>query len=178
VAAVLIVRLTSPSTFGGAPVASAPGELSASAPAPDISSMSPKERATRLYNRIMTAAESGDTAQMHFFVPMAVQSYALLGDLDADAHYHVGMIHLVNGEYAAASSQADSIARANPTNLLGAALKAELAKRRGDAPARKRAYRDLMANYDREMASGKGEYTDHREMLERMHTDAQKEGAK
>jgi hypothetical protein len=122
----------------------------------------------------MTAAENHDTAQMRFFAPMAVQAYGLMGNLDADAHYHLGMIHLVNGEFAAAGSQADSIARTQASNLLGTALRAEIATRKGDKTAQAKAYRTLLANYDREMATGNPDYADHSEVLERLHAEAQK----
>jgi hypothetical protein len=179
VATVLIVRLTSPSSFSGSSTPAALGDMpGGGGVAPDISNMSPRERADRLYNRVMTAAESGDSSRVGFFGPMAIQAYGLLGPLDVDGHYHLGMIQLVSHDYSGATSQADSIVRMNPANLLGAALKAEIATRKGDAAARKRAYRDLLANYDREIASGKSEYADHRDMLERMHTEARKAGEK
>ena len=167
-AATLLIRLTSPSS----PTVGQGG--GAGMQAPDISNMSPRERADRLYNRVMSAGERGDTGEVRFFAPMALSSYGLLGALDADAHYHVGMIHLIDKEYAAAAAQADSITRASPKHLLGAVLRAEVAQRKGDAAAKTRAYRDLLANYDAEMASGKAEYADHRTMLEGARGEAHK----
>ena len=166
-AAVLLVRLTSPSSaLAGGADGSANDGPGGMAPAPDISAMPPRERADRLFNRVMSAAERGDTNAIRFFTPMAVQAYSLLGALDPDARYHLGMIDLIGGGLAGATAQADSIARASPTHLLGSVLRAEIATRRGDAAARERAYRDLLRNYDREMATGKSEYADHRTVLE------------
>ena len=53
--------------------------------APDISQLSPRERFDRLFNRIMQAAEQGDTAQVRRFTPMALGAYAQLDTIDADA---------------------------------------------------------------------------------------------
>jgi len=61
---------------------SAPGEL------PDLASMSPREAADRLFNRVMTASENGDSAEALRFAPMALQAYNDLGTLDNDARYH------------------------------------------------------------------------------------------
>src|SRR5881409_2215101 len=83
-------------------------------PAPDISQMSPEERATRLYNRVMTLAEAGKQDSVQFFLPMALASYSQLPTLDADAQYHVGLLHLAGGDVGAALAQADSIHRAVP----------------------------------------------------------------
>src|SRR5881296_964101 len=78
-------------------------------PAPDISQMSPEERATRLFNRVMTLAEAGKQDSVQFFLPMALASYSQLPTLDADAHYHVGLLHLAGGDVGAALAQADTI---------------------------------------------------------------------
>src|SRR5213596_234336 len=40
---------------------------------PDISQMSPEERATRLYNRVMTLHSQGKPDSAEFFLPMALQ---------------------------------------------------------------------------------------------------------
>src|SRR5262245_37480019 len=59
---------------GGArpPMAGGGGGGGGMAP-PDISRMSPEERANRLYNRIMTLHSAGKTDSAEFFLPMALQ---------------------------------------------------------------------------------------------------------
>ena len=52
--------------------------------------MSPRERFNRLYNRIMTAAQSGDEATVSRFTPMALMAYAQLDTIDADAEKEAG----------------------------------------------------------------------------------------
>lgn len=170
-AAVLLVRQTASSRSSPAAVPAA------SAPASDISQMSPRERADRLFNRVMSASERGDTGEIRFFAPMAVQAYDMIGALDADARYHVGMIQLALGATREAAAQADSLAAAHPGHLLASLLRAEVAERTGDAPARSRAWRDLLRNYEKEMATGRAEYDDHRTALEAAREEARKSAA-
>src|SRR5437773_1005834 len=58
---------------------------------PDISQMSPEERATRLYSRVMLLHTQGKADSAEFFLPMALQAYAMLPALDVDARYHIGV---------------------------------------------------------------------------------------
>jgi len=141
---------------------------------PDISNMSPRERADRLYNRVMSAAERGDSGQVHFFVPMALESYALIGRLDPDAHYHVGMIDLVNRDYAAALAQADSISQASPRHLFASLIRIQVATARGDNTGRDRAYRAFADSYQTEMAAKRPEYEEHSAVLQRARDDARR----
>src|SRR5438046_7818384 len=111
-----------------------PPPASRSSP-PDISQMSPEERATRLYNRVMTLHSQGKSDSAGLFLPMALQAYAMLPALDVDARYHVGVLDLTGGDYAAALAQADSIRRAVPTHLFAFMLRARALGLRRD-PAR------------------------------------------
>jgi hypothetical protein len=168
VAAVLLVRTTASSrTPGGAPAVASPTMT-------DISNMTPRERADRLFNRVMAASEQGDSGQVAFFGNMALQAYGLLDGLDADSRYHVGMMHLVLRDSRAARAQADSITRTAKNHLLASLLRAEIARRANDSAARNRAWRELLANYDAEMATGKPEYGDHRTALESARAEARK----
>ena len=45
------------------------GDRPAAGPAPDISTMTPQERFDRLFNRIMQAAERGDSVEVERFTP-------------------------------------------------------------------------------------------------------------
>ena len=174
-AAVLLARSTSPRSGASTPGAllGADGGGGAVAPATtDISNMTPRERADRLFNRVMAAGERGDTAQIRFFAPMAVQAYGLLDGLDADARYHVGMIQLIQGNLAEARAQADTILLAAPNHLLALLIRAEVGRAINDRAARERAWRDLLRHFDREMASGRSEYADHRTALEAARDEA------
>ena len=127
----------------GSELAGAPAPPSGRAP--DISSLTPEERAERLYDRIMGAAERGRVDSVRFFLPMAMQAYAALGDLTLDQRYDVGRLAEVAGDATTASAQADTILRKEPRHLLGLLLAARAARLRGD----ERAARDYLARLAR-----------------------------
>jgi hypothetical protein len=134
---------------------------------PDISTMTPRERFTRLNDRIMTAAEQGDTTTVIQFWPMAEKAYQMLlpGDRDADARYHMATLELMVGDFPATLAQADSILAEDPGHLLGWYLRSIVAEYQQDAPARATADSAFRAHFVTEMASGRSEYSDHDAML-------------
>jgi len=139
----------------------------AATPAPDISQLSPRERFDRLFNRVMAAAENGDTAEVERFLPMARMAYEQLPAIDADARYHMAMLHLQGGESAAALAQADSITRTAPGHLFAPLVREAEAVRRGDSAAAAAARQAFLAAYESEIALERPEYADHRGALER-----------
>src|SRR6266542_5326681 len=153
---------------GDAPEATAPSQL----PAPDISQMSPEERATRLYNRVMTLHSQGKADSAEFFLPMALQAYAMLPALDVDARYHLGVLDLTGGNYAAALAQADSIRRAVPTHLFGFMLRARALELERDSAGAPRAYRDFLTNEAAERGRTRPEYSEHAQNLDAFHEQA------
>src|SRR3989442_10142790 len=86
--------------------------------------MAPEEPATRLYNRVLVPHTQGKADSAEFFLPMALQAYAMLPALDVDARYHIGVLDLTGGNAAGAVAQADTIRRAVPTHLFGFMLRA------------------------------------------------------
>jgi len=150
----------------GAPGAGpAAGGGSAGTP-PDISQMSPRERFLRLHDRIMQAAEQGDSATVTRFAPMAITAYGMLDGVDPDLRFHAASIHARLGDYQAALALADTIAAEAPGHLLADMLRATVAEARGDQASLRRSRRDFLARYDQQMASGRPEYEEHRAMLE------------
>ena len=65
---------------------------------PDLSKMTMRDAADRLFNRIMRVSEQGNIEEAQRFVPMAVQAYNSLPVLDDDAHYHLGLIYGIAGD--------------------------------------------------------------------------------
>jgi hypothetical protein len=131
--------------------------------APDISSLSPQERADRLYNRVMLLASEGKIDSVQFFAPMAVQSYLLLQPLNADQRYDLGRIAEVTGALPLAKAQADTILRENPNHLLGLILEARLATIAADTPQLRSYERRLVAAQKAELAKKRDEYTRHQD---------------
>ena len=112
--------------------------MGTSSRAPDISTLTPAERAERLYDRIMAAAERGRMDSVRFFLPMALDAYESLGTLTADQRYDLGRLGEVSGDAQLASAEADTILRQRPNHLLGLVLAIRAAKMRPDPSAASR----------------------------------------
>lgn len=141
-------------------------------PAPDISQMSPQERATRLFNRVMTLAETGKNDSVRFFLPMALGAYNLLPALDADARYHIGLLQLAGGDIEAALAQADTIQRSQAAHLFIYVLRAHAYQQSGNSQQERRAYTEFLRNEPTEIARNRPEYVDHRDALNNFKTEA------
>jgi hypothetical protein len=142
---------------------------------PDISQMSPQERADRLFNRVMTLAEAGKQDSVQFFMPMALGAYGQLPALDADARYHVGLLHLANGDVAATLAQADTIQRSNPSHLFLFILRAHAYQEQGNKAQERQAYADFLRHEQAELALKRPEYEDHRASLTNFHNEAERQ---
>ena len=156
-------------------VAPAPGSR---LQAPDISQMSPQERANRLFNRVMMLAESGKQDSVEFFLPMALGAYAQLPTLDADARYHVGMLQLAGGDANGALAQADTIRQSIPTHLFIYVLRAHAYQVLGNLAEERRAYADFLRNESAELARNRPEYAHgaHLDALTNFHSEAERQG--
>src|SRR4051812_19758967 len=130
--------------------------------APDISQMTPEQRAERLYDRIMTEHEAGRQDAVRTFLPMARAAYEMLGTLNLDQRYDLGRLGEVGGDTALARAQADTILASRPTHLLGLALAARVAQLEGN-PARSGAmYARLVAAEPTERSAALPEYLLHK----------------
>jgi hypothetical protein len=128
---------------------------------PDISQMTPEERAERLYDRVMSLSERGKQDSVRFFAPMAMQAYTMLGALSADQRYDLGRIAAVSGEEPTAKAQADTILARQPHHLLGLLLAADAARLRGDRTAERDYLRRFTADAPAERAKQLPEYVQH-----------------
>jgi len=140
----------------------------------DLSSMTPREAADRLYNRISTASENGDSGQVNFFAPMALQAYAQVTPIDIDARLHIGMIELAVGNAAGAQAQADTIQRQSANHLFASVLRARAAQQTDNTIALRQAYQQLLANWTSEQAKNLPEYNDHKSVLDQLRAAAQR----
>lgn len=130
--------------------------------APDISNMSPSERASRLYDRIMSYSERGKTDSVQIFAPMAVAAYEMLGTLTTDQRYDLGRIGAASGDLSLAKAEADTILAQNPKHLLGLMLEAQVAAQ-GNDDAKARSYLKQMADAaPSELATRAPEYAQHK----------------
>jgi len=174
--AVALVSWFSRSKGAEAPAPMSP-PMTSTIPAPgqpvDLASMSPREAADRLFNRVMIANESGNTEEALKFAPMALQAYDRVGTLDNDARYHVALIHMAAGDIKSARVQLDKLRQSVPNHLLGFMLEHQIAERNGNKDSAARANKAFLAAYDAEIAKGRDEYQDHLGSIERFRKAAQ-----
>lgn len=129
--------------------------------APDISAMSPQERADRLFNKMMLLNSQGKSDSVQFFAPMAIGAYANLSPLNNDQRYDLGRIGEVAGIIPMAKAEADSILVKSPTHLLGLILAARVATVQGDSTALHSFEKRLVAAEKPELAKKLDEYDRH-----------------
>ena len=152
------------------------GEVPAGVRAPDISNMTPRERAGLLYNRVMMLsterardsldfAAAGKEDSLQFFAQMAVQAHLALQPRDADVRYDLGRIAEVAGAPQMARMQADSILATQPNHLLGLMLASSSARTLGDSAAAAAFDRRLAAAAPTEASKTLPEYEAHRDEI-------------
>ncbi|HET6231768.1 MAG TPA: zinc ribbon domain-containing protein [Longimicrobiaceae bacterium] len=156
------------------PFAGGQGGPAGDARSVDISSMSPRERADRLFNRVMQNVSTGDTTQARNFLPMAIAAYGMVPDLDADGHYHLAILQLVAGDGKEARAESDSILAKDPKHLFGLFTAAQAEAAMGNASVAKTFYKRFVDLYPSEMARGLPEYKEHAQALPPMKEAAEK----
>jgi hypothetical protein len=160
---------------GPLPPASPAGAAGGNPGAVDLASMTPRQAADRLFNRVMQNVSSGDTAAAKQFLPMAVAAYDRARPLDDDGRYHLAVLHLVGGDFAAARVQSDTILAANPRHLFGLFTGAQAAQGRGDTAGAAALYRRFLAAYESErVRKDVVEYADHSQALPAMKAEAER----
>jgi double zinc ribbon protein len=152
----------------------APGGASGpSGQPPDISQMSPRERFDRLFDRVMSAAEQGDTGTVARFSPMALGAYEQLDSFDADARYHAAMIHLALGQTPEALALADTLLQQDPGHLFGYVIRTQAAQQQNRPAEVKKNQAAFLQHYDAEMKKNRVEYQQHRPVVEDFKKQAQ-----
>jgi hypothetical protein len=161
----LIMLLAGQEKRAESPAATSGGPAAQAAP-PDISNLTPRERFDRLYNRVMSAAESGDQATVSQFTPMAVMAYSQLDTIDADARFHLALLTLHTGSPASGEALADTILQQTPGHLFAYMIRGAQARFAKDDVALKQAYADFRGHYDQEMSLARPEYADHKRSID------------
>ncbi len=106
--------------------------------APDISQMSPAERAQRLHDLVLRAygEHAMDTVQR--FSPMAISAYQMLDSMSLSQRYDLGRVALAAGHTDLAAAQADTILARHKGDVLGLVLAADAAHDGHDAAAERK----------------------------------------
>jgi hypothetical protein len=136
--------------------------------------MPPRERFDRLFDRVMRASESGDTATVTQFAPMALAAFGMLDTVDADARFHAGLIQIAAGDLPGAMEKARAISDAQPQHLFGILLKGRIAEVTQDQAALAAAHRAFRDAYKAEAAAQRPEYPGHQVIIDRFLADASK----
>ena len=165
IALLAFIALIAGQRFGARP--QAPAQSDASAPtlaqgrAPDISQLTPAQRAVMLHDRIMRYREAGKKDSVLMFAPMGIAAYEMLGNLDLDSRYDLGMIGDASENAALARAQADTILRQNPDHLLGLILAARAARLENRTADERKFYQRLIAAEAAERGKSLDEYVTH-----------------
>ena len=152
--------------------ASAPAE--GAVRAPDISQLSPQERADRLFNRVMLLSSQGKSDSVLFFAPMAINAYQMLSPLNSDQRYDLGRIAETAGALPLARAQADTILIDNPKHLLGLVLASRIAALDKRATDQKAFDARLVSAYQAESARKLAEYERHADDIQNALTEARR----
>jgi hypothetical protein len=154
-----------------APRAAIPPPAGADAPAfsgraPDISALSPRQRFDRLSERVLAAAEAGDTTTMRAFTAHALSAYTQLDRVDADARFHAAILYAQARDFGPALALADSILAAHPGHLLGLLAQGTIAELRRDSTLLRRSREAFLQAWGPEQERPRAEYREHQTELD------------
>jgi tetratricopeptide (TPR) repeat protein len=125
--------------------------------------------ADRLFNRVMAAAEQRRMEEVNQFLPMAIQAYEAVPDLDHDGLFHLAILYQTAGSHGMAQSTAEEILRDSPNHVLALGVAGSSAAEVGDSDTATAYFRRLVEGYPTEIGRPLAEYMDHRTMLEEYH---------
>lgn len=155
-----------------APAAAAAPATGFTARGPDLGSMTARQAFDRLFERVLTAGEQGDTSAAIRFTEHALAAYQQLDSVDADARYHAAILNAQVGRYPEALALGDSILVQTPGHLLGILVQGTVAQLRNDSAALAAARRDFLAARSRDRGTGRPEYAHHRAAIDDFHAAA------
>ncbi len=158
------------------PIAAGPAAGPVSGPAgspPDLSSMTPREAADRLFNRVMTAVSTNDDAEVQSFLPMAIRALELAEPLDTDGKFHLVLLRLTGQMNAEALEDAEEILAEQPNHLLGLAMAGDASLAIGDSTSARAFYARWLDAFEGESQKDLLEYRDHAPMFPEMQAKAE-----
>ena len=156
-----------------------PGATSAGlgqAPNVDLGSMTPREAATRLFDRVMRAVGGGDMNTATQFLPMAIAAYDRIEELNLDDRFHLSLLHAAAGDGSQALAIAEVGLQEHPTHLLVLAAAAEATILLGEQDRAIAYYETFLESYDAEMATELFEYGNEAhqgDLMESLKTEAE-----
>ena len=139
----------------------------------DLSSMTPREAADRLFNRVMTAVAADDSTEVVSFLPMAIRALELAAPLDTDGKFHLVLLRLTGQFNAEALEGAEEILSEQPNHLLGLAMAGDASIALGDSASARAYYGRWLDAYETETGKDLLEYRDHGPMFPEMRVTAE-----
>jgi len=140
---------------------------------PDLSTMTPREQADRLFDRVMRAVSAGDSTEAQAFIPMAIAAHDLARPLDHDGLFHLSLLNRTAMNLDAALANAREVLDQDPDHLLALTAGAEAAAEMGDRSTAETYYRRVLEVWDAQMARGLPEYADHSVFLQSVRGEAE-----
>lgn len=134
-------------------------------PGVDLSSMTPREAADRLFNRVMEAVSTGDSTEVLTFLPMSIAAYDRARPLNLDGLFHLSLLQAVGFDFRSAQATAMEGLGEEPAHLLLLSAAGGAALATGDSAAASDFYTRLLDGYDAEVARGLPEYEEHAALL-------------
>lgn len=162
-----------PPTGGTGAAVSSGGGPASGASSVDITSMTPREAADALYNRVMRYASAGDSANLVAFMPMAIGAHERAQPMDVDGHFHLASLQLLAGDFAGALATSRSALEEAPNHLLANYSAAQAAAEMGDEATAREHYQAILDHWDAEMSSGNIDYESHADMMDGIRQTAQ-----
>ena len=138
----------------------------------DLSTMTPREAADRLFDRVMRTIAAGDTAGAVSFQPMAVQAYQAVEPLDLDGLFHQSLLEMLV-DPSAALATAERILAVEPDHILGLGAAAEAALGSGDEARASEMYARIVEVYGAQVTRPLVEYQGHTGLMTQYLTAAQ-----
>jgi Double zinc ribbon len=142
----------------------APPQQAAPASSVDLTTMTPREAADRLWNRVMQAVSDGDTQEVVNFLPMAIGAYEVAEPLDLDGKYHLSALKLEGLDNEGALGVAEAALEIYSDHLLNLAAAAEAALALGDSTLGRSYYQRMLDVWDAELATERDDYESHKNM--------------
>ena len=127
--------------------------------------MTPLQAADALFDRAMFAHETGDAASAQQLVPMAIQAYEDLPNLDTDARYHLALLRLAGNQPEAALEQTEIILTAVPNHLLGLTATARAYEQMGRQDLAVEYFQRFLDSHTPDVATSRQEYIAHANAL-------------
>lgn len=141
------------------------GNVGAGGAAETAQPLTARQSADLLYNRAMTAYETGDSAEAREFIPMALAAYRELESIDLDARYHIALLSLAANLPQDALAQADTMLAEVPDHLLALSAAGHAHDELGNEAAAVEHFRRFLEVYTAEAVAARPEYLDHARAL-------------